>query len=284
MMQSPFIVAEVSANHLGSLERAHAIVEAAAKAGASAIKLQTFTPEQMVDADKVIETGPWAGRLAIDLYREAHTPREWHANLFTHAKMLGMVAFSSVFHPDDVEFLETIGCPIFKIASFEATDLALIERAADTGKPIIISTGMCTYKEIETAVELAKASGCMDVTALKCTSAYPAPIEEANLATIEGMRYDLEVDTGLSDHTMGHTAAVMAIALGAKVIEKHLTLSRQDGGLDAAFSAEPAEFAALVKACQEAAQALGRCQYGPTPSEAASMLLRRPPAGKRGGK
>lgn len=275
------MVAEMSANHLGSLARAHAIVEAAAQAGADAVKLQTFTPEQMVDAGKVIETGPWAGRLAIELYREAHTPRAWHQELFDHANQVGLVAFSSVFHPDDVDFLETIGCPIYKIASFEMTDTDLIRYAASTGKPLIISTGMATEEEI--GVAAAAADNSSDLTLLKCTSAYPADASEANLLTMQTLTYYPRCRaTGLSDHTMGIGVAIAAVALGASVIEKHLTISRADGGPDAGFSMEPLEFAQLVTECRRAASAIGEVRYGPTATEAPSTLLRRAPGQKRG--
>lgn len=281
MIRRPFIVAELSANHLGSLARAHSIIEAAAHAGADAVKLQTFTPEQMVDADKVIETGPWAGRKAIELYREAHTPREWHAELFDHASSLGITAFSSVFHPDDVDFLETLGCPIYKIASFEITDRPLIRHAAATGKPIMISTGMASEEDILRASAAADASP--DLTLLKCTSAYPSDASEANLATMQRLGMGPRCRAfGLSDHTRGIGVAVAAVALGASVIEKHLTLRRKDGGPDAAFSMEPEEFAMLVTECRKAAAAIGTVQYGPTPGEAAQLLLRRKPGGKRG--
>ena len=271
----------MSANHLGSFERALRIVDAAADVGADAIKLQTFTPEQMVDADTVIQSGPWAGRKALELYREAHTPREWHTALFAHAKARGIVCFSSVFHRDDVDFLETLGCPMYKIASFEITDRPLIKHAAATGKPIIMSTGMATSFEILQAVCDAS-HGTQDMTLLKCTSAYPAPLEDANLATIPEMAHRNRVKAGLSDHTLGHTAAVVATALGATMIEKHLTLKRSDGGPDAAFSAEPHEFAEMVKACREARAALGEVHYGPVASEESSLPLRRQSGGKRG--
>jgi pseudaminic acid synthase len=283
-MNLPFIVAEMSANHLGSLDRAREIIEVAADMGADAIKLQTFNPDQMCAADKIIETGPWAGRNAVDLYREAQTPREWHQQLFEWGKENGLVVFSSPFHRDDVDFLETLDCPIYKIASFEVTDTSLISHAAFTGKPLIISTGMATREEIREAIAAANDCpiGTPTPVLLKCTSAYPADATEANLATMVDMNKLWGVDIGLSDHTPGHAVAVAATALGAIVIEKHLTLSRKDGGPDAGFSMEPYEFQQMVKACREAAAAIGTVQYGPTPGEAASMLLRRKPGGKRG--
>lgn len=280
-MNPPFIVAEMSANHLGDLARAHRIIEAAANAGADAIKLQTFTPEQMVDADKMIETGPWAGWKAIDLYRKAHTPREWHAELFEHTRNLGLIAFSSVFHPDDVDFLETLDCPIYKISSFELTDYQLIRHAASTKKPMMISTGMAHEAEILAAAMSADESP--DLTLLKCTSAYPSTAVDVNLRTmLDLFCFPRCRHIGLSDHSPGIGVAVAAVALGATVIEKHLTLRRADGGPDAAFSMEPEEFSQMSLECHRAAAAIGTVHYGPTPGEAASMLLRRKPGGKRG--
>lgn len=281
-MNKPFIVAEMSANHQGDLARAHRIIDAAAGAGADAIKFQTFTPEQMVDPDKMIETGPWAGWKAIDLYRKAHTPRKWHRELFDHARDVGLTPFSSVFHPDDVDFLETLDCPIYKIASFELNDHTLIKRAGATGRHVIISTGMATREEIGRAAIAAYNGGCEHLTVLKCTSAYPADASEANLATLEDLWQCVRSNIGISDHTLGIGVAVAAVALGATVIEKHLTLHRLDGGPDAAFSMDPAQFAHLVTECRRAAAAIGTVHYGPTPGEAASLLLRRKPGGKRG--
>lgn len=283
-MNPPFIIAEMSANHLGDLARAHRIIDAAANADAHAIKLQTFTPEQMVDSDKMIETGPWAGWKAIDLYRKAHTPREWHAELFEHARNLGLVAFSSVFHPDDVDFLETVDCPIFKISSFELLDIPLLRRAAATGKPMMISAGMASREEIGAAIDVVNdTESSVNITLLKCTSAYPANATDANLKTICDLADFAGIEAvGLSDHTMGIGVAVAAVAMGASVIEKHLTLSRNDDGPDAAFSMEPEEFKQMVTECRRAAAAIGTVRYGPTPGEAASMLLRRKPGGKRG--
>lgn len=283
-MVKPFIVAEMSANHLGSLDRAMRIVDAAAEAGADAIKLQTFDPIQMVDPLKIIESGPWAGQRAITLYKQAHTPRDWHRPIFDHAKRLGLIAFSSAFHPDDVQFLEWLGCPIYKISSFELTDIDLIRCAAKTGKALIISTGMGSKVEIGLAIgTVFNTRPTADLTVLKCTSAYPADARDANLATLYDMRERWPYcGFGLSDHTPGTAVAVAAVALGADVIEKHLTLSRADGGPDAAFSMDPAEFAQLVTECRRAAAAIGEVRYGPTPAEASSMQLRRVSGGKRG--
>lgn len=280
----PFIVAELSANHLGSLDRALRIIRAAKDAGADAIKFQTYTVKGMVsDPDKVLSSGPWAGRSQGDLYAEAMTPRSWHQALFEYARSISIEPFSTPFTPDDVDFLEELDCPRYKIASFELTDLALIRYAASKGKPLIISTGMATREDITAAVLNALDAGCVDITLLKCTSAYPADVADANLATLASLRNAPCISAvGLSDHTLGIAVPVAATALGAAMIEKHLTLSRDDGGPDAAFSLEPDEFAEMVKACRDAAAAIGEVRYGPTPSEASSLALRRPTGGKRG--
>ena len=270
MRSNPFIIAELSANHNGSLDMALAIIEAAAKAKASAIKLQTFTPESMA-VEYSIKDGPWAGQNLIDLYKQAHTPREWHQELFAKARSLGIVPFSSPFDEASVDFLEKLNCPLYKIASFEIVDIPLIRYVASTKKPIFISTGMATLAEIDRAVEAAQ--GC-EITLLKCTSAYPAPFSDANLATLADMgRFYGRV--GISDHTPGIGVAVAAVALGATVVEKHLTLSRSDGGPDSGFSMEPSEFAQLVTECNAAYQAIGTISYGPTESERPSLALRR---------
>jgi sialic acid synthase SpsE len=272
-MNAPFIVAELSANHNGSLDRALRLVDAAAQAGADAVKFQLYDPDKMAPSDLVIESGPWAGRNARELYREAMTPREWFLPLFEHARRSGIEAFSSVFDADGIAFLEGLGCQRYKIASFEIVDLPLIQRVAQTGKPLIISTGMATLEEIGSAVF--HSGRCDGLTLLKCTSAYPAPPGHANLQTITHLRVMFpHVDVGLSDHTLGIGAAVAATVLGASLIEKHLTLFRADGGPDAAFSSEPHEFAAMVKACLEAAQAVGEVRYGPTESERPHLPLR----------
>lgn len=272
----PFIVAEIGASHNGSLDRAIALVEAAAKAGASAVKFQTFKPESMVaDESYVIEDGPWKGRKLIDLYREAYTPWEWHPVLFQRARELDLIPFSSPFDSEAVDFLETLNCPIYKIASFEIGDLGLIRKAASTGKGIILSTGMATELEIMYAVQMARHADCKDLTLLKCTSAYPASYSDANLATMTDMKYRFGCRVGISDHTFGHFVSVAAVALGATVIEKHLTISRNDGGPDSKFSMEPHEFAQLVMECNRAAKTIGQIQYGPIKSEIPSLKLRR---------
>lgn len=279
-MKTPAFVAEISGNHLGKSARAAALVDMAAASGADAVKFQTYDPETLVGNLRLkLEDGPWKGRRLVDLYREAWTPRKWQPDLFQQAKALGMVAFSSPFSPEDVDFLESINCPIYKIASFELTDLGLVRYAAETRKPIVLSTGMATLVEIEEAVEEALGAGAKSVTVLKCTSGYPTPLAEANLATLGDLRDYFKAESrvrfGLSDHTIGITAAVTAIALGAVMVEKHLTVSKADGGPDAAFSAEPMEFKALVDAGRLVAEALGSVHYGPTASEAPQLCLRR---------
>lgn len=264
-MKEPFIVAEMSANHLGSLERAHAIVDAAADAGADAVKLQTWSPGTMCVSDYRLDHGPWAGRLLRELYEEAFTPWEWHRPLFAHARARGMVGFSAAFDRDAVDFLETLGVDRHKVASFELVDLPLIRYMASKGKPMILSTGMAALKEVIAATDACQKAGVVP-TLLRCTSAYPAEPSDAHLAPLSG-------PWGLSDHTMGIGVACAAAALGAVMIEKHLTLSRADGGPDAGFSTEPAEFKQLVVECRRAAAARGEVRYGPGPNE--STELRR---------
>jgi len=261
--RKPFIVAEMSANHLGSLERAHAIVDAAADAGADAIKLQTWSPGTMCISDYRLERGPWAGRLLRELYEEAFTPWEWHRPLFEHARQRGLVPFSAAFDCAAVDFLETLGVDRHKVASFELTDLPLIRYMASKGKPIILSTGMASSREIDAA--LRAASGCASLV-LKCTSAYPADPADANL-----LGGTLVSPWGLSDHTVGIGVAVAACAIGATYIEKHLTISRADGGPDAGFSMEPAEFKQLVVECRRAAAARGEVKFGPGPNESTDL-------------
>lgn len=286
MSSKPFIVAELSANHLGSLDRALRIIDAAKAAGADAIKFQTYTVKGMVDdPDLVLSSGPWAGRSQGDLYAEAMTPRSWHQTLFEYARSISIEPFSTPFTPDDVDFLEELNCPRYKIASFELTDLNLIGRAAFTAKPLIMSVGMATQAEITRAILEARLFACTDLTLLKCTSAYPAPVDEMNLATMCALaKSPSNPKVGLSDHTLGIAVPVAATALGATMIEKHLTLSRSDGGPDAAFSLEPHEFAEMVQACRDAAEAIGEVRYGPTESEQPQLALRRPTGGKRGGR
>lgn len=277
----PFVVAEMSGNHNRSLERALAIVDAAADAGAHALKIQTYTADTMtIDADRPefrIEDANslWRGRSLHDLYNEAHTPWTWHAPIFERCRARGMIGFSAPFDASAVDFLETLAVPLYKIASFENTDIPLIRKVAATGKPLIISTGMATQAELEETVEEARTAGCRDLVLLKCTSTYPASPECSNLRTIPDLRERYGCEVGLSDHTAGIGAALAAVALGASVIEKHFTLSRAEGGVDAAFSLEPQELAALVQETERAWLALGKVSYGPTAPEQKSLVFRR---------
>jgi pseudaminic acid synthase len=259
--QPTFIVAELSANHRHDLNIALTLVAEAARAGADAIKLQTYTPDTMtlnLDAPAFrIEGGMWGGRTLYELYREAHMPWSWHADLKKAAEDAGVIWFSTPFDASAIEFLETLGAPAYKIASFELVDLPLLEAAARTGKPVIISTGLGSQDEVAEAVETVRRSGSGGVALLKCTSAYPAEPPDLNLAAIPALRGTFGVDVGLSDHTRGATAAIAAVALGACIIEKHFTLDRSAGGPDAAFSAEPAEFADLVARVRETEAAIG---------------------------
>lgn len=263
-MKPPFIVAEMSANHNGSLNRALEIVEAAADAGADAIKVQTWSSGTMcIDRNHVIERGAWAGRKLVDLYEQAWLPWEWHHTIFRHARLRGLVPFSAAFDRQAVDFLEELRVDRHKVASFELTDLPLIRYMASKGKPMILSTGMASTDEVTDAM---LATEECPVTLLKCTSAYPAPAESMNLDVLWGWRH-AGFGSGLSDHTHGHEAAMLATALGATMIEKHLTLSRADGGLDAAFSLEPEEFKDMVQAVKRAAAMMGEARYGPTEGE-----------------
>jgi len=277
----PFIIAEMSGNHNQSLEVALRIVEAAAKAGAHALKLQTYTAETMtLDLDEgefFIQdpTSLWAGSSLYALYEKAHTPWEWHAPIFARARELGMLAFSTPFDETAVDFLESLDVPAYKIASFENTDLPLIRRVAATGKPLIISTGMASVAELDESVRAARAAGCKDLILLKCTSTYPASPENSHVRTIPHLRELFGCQVGLSDHSMGVGVAVAAVALGATVVEKHFTLDRADGGVDSSFSLEPAELASLVVETERAWQALGQVHYGVTEAERKSLVYRR---------
>lgn len=275
----PYVIAEMSGNHNGDINRAFALLQAAKDAGADAVKLQTYTADTItIDCDGpqfVIKGGLWDGRRLYELYQEAHTPWEWHAALFARARDLGITLFSSPFDHTAIDFLESLGAPAYKIASFEAIDLPLIEKAAATGKPLIISTGMANGNEIEEAVTAARKAGNNQIILLHCVSAYPSRPEEANLLTIPDIAKRFDAVVGLSDHTMGTEVSVAAIALGANVIEKHLALARSDGGPDSAFSLEPSEFKALCEGCRIAASARGRVNYERTAGERDNIIFRR---------
>lgn len=270
-MNKTFIVAELSANHGHKLELALESVRAAKEAGADAIKIQTYTSETMtLDCNKpdfILGPGLWEGDTFFQLYRKAYTPWEWHQAIFDEAKKLGIVCFSTPFDTTAVDFLEELGNPITKIASFEITDVAFLRYAAKIGKPMVISTGIAIPDDIELAVRTCKDAGNNDITLLKCTSAYPAPIEAANLMTMVDMKQRYGVKVGLSDHTMGHDVAVAAVALGATMVEKHFIMDRSIGGPDAAFSMEKEEFAAMVKAIRNVEKALGEVVYPTDPTK-----------------
>jgi len=277
----PFIIAEMSGNHNQSLDRALEIVEAAARAGAQALKLQTYTADTMTldinEGEFFIkdEHSPWKGKSLYDLYSIAHTPWEWHAPIMERAHDLGMICFSTPFDKSAVDFLESLDVPAYKIASFEIVDLPLIRYIAEQGKPIILSTGMATLAEIDEAVRTIREAGNNRIALLKCISAYPAPPEEMNLRTIPHLAGAFGVSVGLSDHTLGIATSVAAVALGACIIEKHFTLSRADPGPDSAFSLEPHEFKAMVGAVRETEKALGAVCYEVSEHEKASRVFRR---------
>ena len=278
---APFIIVEMSGNHNQSLERALQIVEAAAKTGAHALKVQTYTPDTMtidLDEREFHISDPkslWAGTSLYALYGKAYTPWEWHKPIFDRARQLGIIAFSTPFDDTAVEFLESLDVPCYKIASFENTDLPLIRRVAATGKPLIISTGMATVAELDETVCAAREAGCKDLILLKCTSTYPATPKTTNILTVPHLRELFGCEVGLSDHTMGVGVSVASVVLGATVIEKHFTLNRADGGVDSAFSMEPDEMAQLVVETERAWQALGQVRYGPTEAEKGSIQFRR---------
>jgi pseudaminic acid synthase len=275
----PYVIAEMSANHCGQLERAFQIVRAAKEAGADAVKLQTYRPDTITldcDGDDFcIHGGLWDGRTLYDLYNEAHTAWEWHAPLFEYARKLGITIFSSAFDNTAVDLLEELNAPAYKIASFEAIDLPLIKYVANTGKPMIISTGMADAEEIQEAIEAAHTGGCKELAILHCVSGYPAPPSDYNLRTIPDMIQRFGLVTGLSDHTLDNSTATAAVALGASIIEKHFTLDRRGGGPDDSFSIEPPEFAALCRSARTAWEALGAVDYGRKASEMGSVKFRR---------
>lgn len=279
--QPPFIIAEMSGNHNQSLDRALELVDAAAQAGAHAVKLQTYTADTITlnvrEGEFTIsdEKSLWKGNNLHDLYSKAYTPWEWHAPIMERAKAHGMMCFSSPFDESAVDFLLQLDVPAFKIASFENNHLPLIRKVAATGKPMIISTGMASLADLEEAVATARAAGCKDLVLLKCTSTYPASASNTNVSTIPHMRTLFGCQVGLSDHTMGVGVSVAAVALGATVVEKHFTLRRADGGVDSAFSLEPEELKSLVVETRRAWEALGKVTYGPTEAERKSLVFRR---------
>lgn len=278
---SPFIIAEMSGNHNQSLERALEIVEVAAKTGAHALKIQTYTPDTMtidLDEREFHISDPdslWKGTSLYKLYGEAYTPWEWHKPIFDRARELDIIPFSTPFDDTSVDFLESLDVPCYKIASFENTDLPLIRRVAATGKPLIISTGMASIAELDDMVRVAREAGCKDLILLKCTSTYPATANNTNILTIPHMRELFGCEVGLSDHTLGIGVSVASVALGATVIEKHFTLNRDDGGVDSMFSMEPAEMSQLVVETERAWQSLGQVSYGVTEAEKKSIQFRR---------
>lgn len=277
--QPPYIIAEMSANHNGSLEKALLLIEKAKQAGADAVKLQTYRPDTITlncDSDDFrIQGGLWDGKTLYELYEEAHTPWEWHAPLFEHARKLGITIFSSPFDPTAVDLLEDLNAPAYKIASFEAVDLPLIKYVAATGKPMIISTGMADAEEIQEAIDAARSGGCKELAILHCVSGYPAPAEDYNLRTVPDMIQRFGLVTGLSDHTLDNTTAITSVALGASIIEKHFTLDRTDGGPDDSFSLEPVDLVALCRDVHIAWNALGKIHYQRTASEQGNVKFRR---------
>jgi pseudaminic acid synthase len=277
--EPPYVIAELSANHNGSVDRALALVDAACAAGASAVKIQTYRPDTItLDSDTEdfrIRGGLWDGRTLYDLYREAHLPWEWHAALFERAHARGVTIFSSPFDRSAIDLLEGLGAPAYKIASFEAVDLPLIRYAASTGKPMIISTGMADAEEIGEAVQAAREGGCRELALLHCVSGYPAPAGEYSLRTIPDMIARFGCVTGLSDHTLDNTTAIASIAMGAAIVEKHFTLDRSGNGPDDSFSLQPDELRALCRDARTAWDALGRVDYGIKSSERANVKFRR---------
>lgn len=275
----PYVIAELSANHNGNFDQALRIIDAARDAGADAVKIQTYRPDTITlksdSEDFQISEGLWSGHTLYDLYEWAHTPWDWHEALFAHAAKRGITLFSSPFDPTAVDLLEDLGAPAYKIASFEAVDLPLIRTVASKGKPMIISTGMADLEEITEAVEAAQAGGCKELALLHCVSGYPAPASDYNLATLSDMATRFNVPVGLSDHTLDNATAIASVALGASVIEKHVTLDRKGGGPDDSFSLEPGELADLCRDARTAWEAIGRVDYGRKSSETANVKFRR---------
>ena len=279
MGKGVFIIAELSANHGHDIEIAKETIRAAKRAGADAIKLQTYTADTItLDSDKedfIIKGTIWDQQKMYDLYQEAYLPWEWHAELFALAKELDLVCFSSPFDFSAVDLLESLNCPIYKIASFEITDIPLISYVASKGKPMILSTGIAEYEDIKLAIDTIRAQGVEDITLLKCTSSYPAPLEEANMAMLQKFKKDFQVEIGLSDHTMGSIVPIVAAALGAKVIEKHFILDKKIGGPDASFSMDESEFKAMVEAVRQAESAVGEETYTLTEKQKAGKAFSR---------
>ena len=276
---SPYVIAEMSANHNGNIQTAFRIIEEAKSSGVDAVKIQTYRPDTITLKSELpdfqIKDGLWAGRTLYELYEWAHTPWDWHKPLFAHARQLGITIFSSPFDNTAIDLLEDLNAPAYKIASFEAVDLPLIKYAASTGKPLIISTGMADSDEIAEAIDAAREGGCQELAILHCVSGYPAPAEDYNLRTIPDMMKRYGVVIGLSDHTLDNTTALTSVALGASIIEKHFTLNRQGGGPDDSFSLEPADLAALCQGAKTAWQSLGRVDYDRKSSEQGNVMFRR---------
>ena len=275
----PYVIAEMSANHNGNIETAFKIIEIAKQSGADAVKMQTYRPDTITlnsnSEDFLIHGGLWDGRTLFDLYEQAHTPWEWHAPLFEHARKLGITVFSSPFDNTAVDLLEDLNAPAYKIASFEAVDPALIKYVASTGKPMIISTGMADAQEIQEAIDAAREGGCRELAILHCVSGYPAPSEDYNLRTIPDMMQRYGLVTGLSDHTLDNTTAITSVAMGASIIEKHITMDRNGGGPDDIFSLEPEAFTDLCRTVLIAWQSLGKIDYGRKSSESGNIKFRR---------
>ena len=275
----PYIIAEMSGNHNGKIDRAFKLIELAKKSGANAVKLQTYTPDTMtIDHDSLdfrVKGGLWDGNTLYELYEKAYTPWDWHKELFLKGKEIGITIFSTPFDNSAVEFLETLGAPAYKIASFENSDLPLIEKVASTKKPMIISTGMANLNEIKEAVETAHNGGCEQLALLHCVSGYPTSAEESNLKTIIDLKKRFNLVIGLSDHTLSNVTSISSISLGARIIEKHFTLDRNDGGPDASFSLEKNELLTLVQDCRDAYNSIGLINYNRTKSEEQSSVFRR---------
>ncbi len=275
----PYVIAEVSANHNGSIDRALETIKAAKEAGVDAVKIQTYTPDTMTinstAKDFMIEDGLWKGRTLYDLYGEAHTPFEWHARIFEYARSLSLTLFSSPFDETAVDLLASLDAPAYKVASFELVDLPLIAYIAKQRKPMLMSTGMAVLSEVGEAIETARQNGCNEIALFHCISSYPAPLDQANVSAIKLLKREFDVEVGLSDHTMGNLASVVATSTGATLIEKHFTLSRADGGVDSTFSLEPDEMRSLMEDTRAAFSALGDGNFSRSPAEQPNKIFRR---------